>query len=629
MDNRIPEDFIEEVRRQADIVQIISEHVVLKRTGKNYQGLCPFHSEKTPSFNVNPERQMFYCFGCHTGGNVFTFLMKINNLAFIDAVKVVAEKTGIAFPEKELSPGQKKKELKRKRFLEIHKLAANYFHEVLLNSPEGRPGREYLERRGIGVKIINDFALGYAPAQWDGLLKYMALRNVSPEELVEFGLAVSKTNNDGKQSYYDRFRGRIIFTIQDLRGSPIAFGGRVLDDSLPKYLNSPETAFFHKGRNLYAIHCASGEIRETGYALLLEGYMDTIAVHKAGLRNAVASLGTAFTRDQAKMLKRYANKVIIGYDSDNAGVQASLRAGEILLEEGFRVEVLDLDGAKDPDEFLSKYSIKEFQKRVENAIPFLEFKFRNLVKDIPPRTIQDKAEIIRRLAPDILKISSAVEKEGYERFLSQELGLTWDAVQDEINSLANKDQKDKGISKKNSNIQDIYVKNRNNNKGIELVYPMNTVVPLGVFKAEQIILRIILENPDKKRIVTENLGNDFWRLKEHKYIFENYPEKNLGLVDSNESWYVEVQKRLAEIYEIDIGTDKDEILLEDCISSIKNSQNKESLEELQAKMINLEKSGDMDGALKILQEIGERLKREKYYRRNDCELPAGKGKFDG
>ncbi|NLL52960.1 MAG: DNA primase [Peptococcaceae bacterium] len=613
MYNRIPEDFIEEVRRQADIVQIISEHVVLKRTGKNYQGLCPFHSEKTPSFNVNPERQMFYCFGCHTGGNVFTFLMKKENLAFIDAVRTVAERTGIAFPEKELSPTQRKTELKRKRFLEIHKLAANYFHEVLLNSPEGQPGRQYLKARGIGAQTISDFALGYAPEKWDGLLKYMASKSVSPEELVEFGLAVGKTANDGRQNYYDRFRGRIIFTIKNLRGSPIAFGGRVLDNSLPKYLNSPETDFFHKGRNLYAIHLANRVIREEGSTLLLEGYMDTIAVHRAGLKNAVASLGTAFTRNQAKMLKRYARKVIIGYDSDSAGIQATLRAGDILLEEGLQVEVLVLDEAKDPDEFLSKYSVEEFRKKIKNAISLFEFKYKTLVKDLPPRTIQDKAEIIRKLAPDILKTASAVEKEGYEKFLSQELGLSWDAVKYEINSLAKKYQKDKAFSKKSLNTQDIYVKNRNNIKGIESTYPMHSFVPLGVFRAEQIILRIILENPDKKGIVSENLGNDFWRLKEHKYIFENYPEKSASLSQSNDSWsdswYVEVQKRLAAIYEIDIDTGKAEILLKDCISSIKTSFEKESVEELQAKMINLEKSGDMTGALRILQEIGERLKR--------------------
>jgi len=610
VDNRISEDFIEEVRRQADIVQIISEHVVLKRSGKNFQGLCPFHSEKTPSFNVNPDRQMFYCFGCQTGGNVFTFLMKKENLTFLEAVRAVAGKTGIAFPEKELSPEEKKNELRSNRFREIHQLAAKYFSEVLLNSPHGRLGLQYLERRGIDTETIKNFRLGYAPDKWDGLLKEMVTKGVTPQELVEFGLAVRKENKeDGSASYYDRFRGRIIFTIHDLRNSPIAFGGRVLDESLPKYLNSPETSLFHKGRNLYNINYAYRGIREAGYSLLLEGYMDTIAVYKAGFKNAVASLGTAFTRDQAKILKKYANKVIIGYDSDSAGVQASLRAGEILLDEGLRVEVLVLENAKDPDEFLNKYPAEEFRKKLENTSTFIEFKFKTLVRANPPRTIPDKAEIIRTIAPDVLKTASAVEREGYERYLSLELGLTLDAVQYEINSMAKKNKGNSVHNEKFLQKQDISVKNRNTIRGTELDFPLNSFVPLGVFRAEQIILRIVLENPHYKGMVLDNLPTDFWRLPEHKYIFENYSENRFAFIENNDPWYELVQKRLAEIYALDVDTGKAEIFLKDCIASIRNTRNKESIEDLQARMISLEKTGDMIGALSVLQEIGERLKR--------------------
>jgi len=610
MDNKIPEDFIEVVRRQADIVQIISEHIQLKRTGKNFQGLCPFHSEKTPSFNVNPDRQMFYCFGCHTGGNIFTFLMKKENLSFLEAVRVVAEKTGIPFPEKELSAEEKRIQLKRNRFKEIHQLAANYFHEVLLQSPEGAPGRVYLQKRRIDSEAIINFRLGYAPDRWDGLLKELTARNVRPEELAEFGLVVRKDNREGSSAgFYDRFRGRVIFTIFDLRGAPIAFGGRALDNSLPKYLNSPETIYFHKGRNLYNLNYAYREIREAGYALLLEGYMDTISVYRAGFKNAVASLGTAFTRDQAKILKRYADRVIIGYDSDQAGVQASLRAGEILLEEGLRVEVLVLENAKDPDEFINKYGAEDFQKRLANTITFLEFKFKTLVQENPPRTIPDKAEIIRKIAPDIQKISSAVEREGYERFLSLELGLTLDAVQYEINILAQKTKENKGYSQKKIQKQDISVKNRNNIKGTGLDNPRDCFVPLGVFRAEQILLRLVAENPSYKTEIMNNLGEDFWSLQEHKFIFENLPAGSFEKYENNDSWYTQVQKRLAEIYALEIDLSKASILLKDCISSIRNAKNKESIEDLQARMIKLEKSGDMAEALKVLQEIGERLKR--------------------
>ncbi len=610
MDNRISEVFIEEVRRLADIVDIISEHVVLKRTGKNFQGLCPFHSEKTPSFNVNPDKQMFYCFGCQTGGNVFSFLMKKENLTFIEAVRVVAQKVGLEIPEKELSPQEKKNEQKRNRFKEIHEWATRYFNHILLKRPEGRRGLEYLKGRGIDEELIKHFRLGFAPDRWDGLLKELSAKGVTPEELVEFGLAVRKVNEeDGSVSFYDRFRGRIIYTILDIRGAPIAFGARVLDDSLPKYLNSPETTFFHKGRNLYGIHYAYRGIREAGYSLLLEGYMDTIAVRKAGFTNAVASLGTALTRDQAKILKKYANKVVIGYDSDNAGLQAALRAGEILLEEGLKAEVLTFEDAKDPDEFLAKHSLEEFRRKLDNTLTFFEFKFNILVRDNPLRTIPDKAELIKRLAPDILKTSSAVEREGYERYLSLELGLTLEAVQDEINSLNKKSRENKGKPDFFSQKQDIYVKKRNTIEGTGFDYPLDSFVPLGVYRAEQIILRLILEIPHLKAKVVEDLPTDFWRLREHQYIFENYPENNLDYTENDDSWYQQIQKRLAEIYQLDIDITKSEVLLKDCISSILSSKNKETIEDLQARMIRLEKSGDMAGAMAVLQEIGERLKR--------------------
>lgn len=610
MDNRIPEDFIEEVRRQADIVSIISEHVVLRRTGKNYQGLCPFHSEKTPSFNVNPDRQMFYCFGCHAGGNVFSFLMKKLNLPFLEALKIVAEKTGIGLPEKELSPVEKKLEQRKNRWREIHEWAAAFFHDVLLHRPEGKPGLDYLSKRGIQPEIIKSFRLGYAPDKWDALLKEMGNKGVAPEELAEFGLAVQRSNESEARGFYDRFRNRVIFTILDIRNAPIAFGARVLDDTLPKYINSPETQFFHKGRNLYGIHTAYRGIREAGYALLVEGYMDTIAVHKQGFTQAVASLGTALTKDQAKYLKRYTNKVIIGYDSDEAGVQAALRAGEILREEGLKVEVLQLEDAKDPDEYFIKHSREEFQQKLGKTLTYIEFKFRRLIHDKPPRTIPDKAELVRELAVDIVKNTSAVEREGYERLLSLELGLTLEAVQHEISSITPRTVKKQESLENFSQKQDISVKKRNTIEGTKFDYPLDSFVSLGDFKAEQIILRLILENPLFKTKLLENLHEDemnFWRLPEHKYIFENDPA-SMHTVE-NDTFYEQIQKRLAEIYQMEIDLTKSETLLDDCLAAIRSSRNKETIDDLQARMIELEKTGDMAGALGVLQQIGERLKR--------------------
>lgn len=610
MEHLIPNDFIEEVRRQADILEIISDHVVLKRTGKNYQGLCPFHSEKTPSFNVNPERQTFYCFGCHEGGNVFTFLMKRKNLSFLEALKEVAETKGLVVPEKELTAQERENEARRKRFHKIHGWASDFFNDILLNRSEGRAGLEYLKGRGIDPGTIQLFRLGYAPNKWDGLLKEMAVKGVEPEELVELGLVVKKERADESQNlyYYDRFRNRVMYTIFDVRNSPIGFGGRVLDDSLPKYLNSPDTGYFHKGRNLYGLNLASRGIREAGYAILLEGYMDAIALNKAGFKNAVASLGTAFTRDQAKLIKKYTKKVVIGYDSDNAGIQAVLRAGEILLEEGFRTEVLVLEEAKDPDEYLAKYKPELFGRKLENTISFIEFKFNRMLNQSSQKTIAEKAEIIRLLAPDILKTQSAVEREGYQRYLSVELGLSLEAVQDEINSQRKETKENKNKTKNNLQKQDISVKKRNTIEGTNLDYPLDTFVPLGIFRAEQTILRLVLEYPSFKNKTLENLGPDFWKIREHRFIFENFPRADINFPE-DEIKYQQVQKRLAEIYALEIETSEAEALLMDCIALIQTVQNNETIEELQTKMIKLEKSGDMAGAMAVLQKIGERLQR--------------------
>lgn len=606
MDNRISEDFIEEVRQRVDIVEVISEYVVLKRAGKNYQGLCPFHSEKTPSFNVNPERQMFYCFGCHTGGNVFSFLMKKNNQTFPEVLQDVARRAGMELPEKELTQEEQRREAMHHRWQEIQELSARYFQEMLTEKPEGEPARKYLSGRGIDQDTIMKFRLGYALDSWDGLINEMAKHGITPDELSEAGLSVKKEQGEGKVSFYDRFRGRVIFTILDLHGKPIGFGGRVLDDSLPKYLNSPETQFFHKGRNLYGIQVASRGIREAGYSILLEGYMDVIAVQKAGILNALASLGTALTRDQAKILKRYSPKVVIGYDSDNAGVQAAIRAGEILINEGLNVRVLKLKGAKDPDEYLRGHSKEEFLQEVRNSLSYVEFKYDVLTSEAPPDTITSKAELIRRMAPDILRTGSAAEREGYARFLSLQLGLTLEAVKEEISGVDKKKLENKGYHEIFSQKQDISPEKSNT------IYVANTrmtrdPIASGAYRAEQILLRLVLNDPGIKNEVQAKLGNEFWHLDEHRHIFGALPG-NLSSPAGNEDLYARIQRRLAEIYELNIDETKADLLLKDCIDAISASQNREKIEDLQAKMIRLENNGDAAGALAVLREIQERLK---------------------
>ncbi|EGW41145.1 DNA primase [Desulfosporosinus sp. OT] len=615
MDNRIhddfiPEEVIEEVRLRTDIVEVIADYVGLQRKGKNYWGLCPFHSENTPSFTVTPEKQMFYCFGCHVGGNVFTFVMKKENWSFVDCVKNLANRCGVSLPEKEMSPREREENRLRRRFEEIHEWAASYFHDLLLRLPEGEPGRLYFTKRGVDLETMKSFRLGYAPERWDGLLDYMQERGVQPHELAETGLVIEKETQgrDGRK-FYDRFRNRVLFSILDRHNRPIAFGGRALDDSLPKYLNSPETPFFNKGHHLYGMHRAHQGIREAGFAIMVEGYMDVIALQNAGFPNTVASLGTALTRDQVKLLKRYTQRVVLLYDSDTAGIQAALRGGDILRDAGIRVDVLTLTGAKDPDEFLKSYGVEDFNKALKGALTYVEFKYRTLVRETPPQNIHEKAELVIKLAPDILKVASPVEREGYERLLSLELGLTLDAVQREIATQDQKKpkkdrvqeyspQKPINSGKNRDNITDTIICKDN------LAHTIPTV-NLGVYRAERTLLRMLLEDIAHLPKIKAKLGASFWKVLTHQQIFD-YLDQDGGLpAHSDET----VQSRLASLLLEELDISQTERLLDDCIKEILSTQAEERVEDLQARMAALEKSGDMAGAMALLKEIGERLKR--------------------
>jgi DNA primase len=606
----IPEDVIEEVRLRTDIVEVISDYVSLQRKGKNYWGLCPFHSENTPSFTVTPEKQMFYCFGCNLGGNIFSFLMKKENLSFVESIKNLAHRYGVSLPEKELSPREREESRLRRRFEEIHEWAASYFHDLLLSLPEGEPGRFYFAKRGVSLETMKSFRLGYASGSWAGLLGYMQEHGVQPYELAEAGLAIEKETpgKDGRQ-YYDRFRNRVLFSILDRRNKPIAFGGRVLDDSIPKYLNSPETLFFNKGHHLYGMHRAHQGIREEGFAIMVEGYMDVIALQNAGFPNTVASLGTALTQDQAKLLKRYTQRVVLLYDSDTAGIQAALRGGEILRDAGIRVEVLTLTGAKDPDEFLKSYGVEDFHKALRGVLTYIEFKYRTLVRATPPQNIPDKAELVVKLAPDILKVISPVEREGYERFLSLELGLTLEAVQREIASQEQKKSRKERVEQYYPPKQVNSAKNRDNIIDAiickdQMGQPLPTVY-LGVYRAERTLLRMLLEDISHLPRIKAKLGESFWKVSEHQQIF-NYLNQDGGLpAHSDET----VQSRLASLFLEELDISQTERLLDDCIKEILSTQAEERVEDLQVRMVALEKSGDMAGAMALLKEIGERLKR--------------------
>ena len=407
-----PEELIEEVRTRNDIVEVISGYVRLQKKGSNYFGLCPFHNEKSPSFSVSPGKQMYYCFGCGAGGNVITFLMEYENQTFPEAVRTLAQRAGIALPEADDSKEARQADSRRAKLLEINKEAAKYFY-YQLRTERGCVGMEYLRKRELSVETMNHFGLGYANKYSNDLIQYLKSKGYSEDLIRDAGLC----NVDEKHGMYDKFWNRVMFPIQDINHRVIGFGGRVMGDGKPKYLNSPETEIFDKSRNLYGLNFA--RTSRKGNVILCEGYMDVIAMHQAGFTQAVASLGTAFTSGQASLLRRYANEILLSYDSDGAGVNAALRAIGILKEAGMTGRVINLEPYKDPDEFIKALGGEEFQKRLDHAENSFFFELRQLQKNYDLSDPEQKTAFHREIARKLCTFSEEVERENYIEAVAQ------------------------------------------------------------------------------------------------------------------------------------------------------------------------------------------------------------------
>ncbi len=407
-----PEELIEEVRTRNDIVEVISGYVRLQKKGSNYFGLCPFHNEKSPSFSVSPGKQMYFCFGCGSGGNVITFLMEYENQTFPEAVRTLAQRAGIALPEADDSKEARQADSRRAKLLEINKEAAKYFY-YQLRTERGSVGMEYLRKRELSDETMNHFGLGYANKYSNDLIQYLKSKGYSEDLIRDAGLC----NVDEKHGMYDKFWNRVMFPIQDINHRVIGFGGRVMGDGKPKYLNSPETEIFDKSRNLYGLNFA--RTSRKGNVILCEGYMDVIAMHQAGFTQAVASLGTAFTSGQASLLRRYANEILLSYDSDGAGVNAALRAIGILKEAGMTGRVINLEPYKDPDEFIKALGGEEFQKRLDHAENSFFFELRQLQKNYDLSDPEQKTAFHREIARKLCTFSEEVERENYIEAVAQ------------------------------------------------------------------------------------------------------------------------------------------------------------------------------------------------------------------
>jgi DNA primase len=419
-----PEELIEEIRINNDIEDVVSEYIKMEKKGKDYFGLCPFHKEKTPSFSVSPSKQIFYCFGCGKGGNVFHFIMNIENLEFIDAVKLLADRAKIQLPEEGSKEEVEKARLK-KEILDINAEAARFFFNNL-NSSRGKEARHYLEKRAISSNTIKKFGLGYSIKEWDELYKYLKSKGYSEYAIVKSGLVLPRKSG----GCYDRFRNRIIFPIFNIRGNVIGFGGRVIDSSLPKYVNSPETVVYNKSKSLYALNFAKNSNEKR--LLLVEGYMDVISLHQSGIINTVAPLGTALTESQGRLLKKYADEIIIAYDSDAAGQAATMRSLGLLYDIGCNVKILVIPGSEDPDGFVRKNGADEFKKLIESAVSLVEYKIKKLREQINTETTDGKIRFLNKISDILAKIDNNVEREMYIKKMAGEYEITEESLYSEV-----------------------------------------------------------------------------------------------------------------------------------------------------------------------------------------------------
>ncbi len=444
--NQVPESAIEEIRTRADIVEVVSEFVPLKSSGKNLKGLCPFHQEKTPSFSVSPEKQIFYCFGCSAGGNVFKFLMEIEGISFIDAVRKLGHRYHVPIPEKTLSPREEKNRSERESIINLNTSAMQYYSYLLSKTEEGGKAREYIKSRGFDQETAKEYQLGWATPDWQGLITHLTNKGLcSPKSLEKAGLITIKPATGGKrESHYDRFRDRLIFPIKDIYGNIIGFAGRVIADGEPKYLNSPETLLYKKGNHLFGFNKAKEAIRKENRALLVEGYFDQISAFQNGIENTVALCGTALTLNQVSLLRKYTVNIVLVFDSDSAGQSAAQRGFELLLNEEMNVSVVVLPQGYDPDSYIRAKGRDAFLDLVNKSQPFLENLIDKTIMEKGINNAADKLAAVNRILPVLSKVKGSVERSEYVRYLAEKAQVDQKSLLEDVkNYISGKKPKDK------------------------------------------------------------------------------------------------------------------------------------------------------------------------------------------
>jgi DNA primase len=427
LEGRIPGSIVEEIRDKSDIIDVISEYLTLKKAGRNFIGLCPFHKEKTPSFTVNRDKQIFYCFGCGEGGNVFSFLMKLNSQSFPEAVRYLAGKRGIVIPEGAVSRGEKERSDIKEQIFRVNQIAARYFSQNLF-SQSGKAAREYLKKRGIGETVARNFQLGYAPDGWRYLAGFFEKEKIPLKLAEQAGLVASKA--DGKSSFYDRFRGRLIFPIEDIGGHIIAFGGRILGNGEPKYLNSPESPVYIKGKCLYGLNKTKDDIRKAGFVIIVEGYFDLLALWNAGVTNVVATLGTALTKEHVDLIRRYSDQAVAVFDPDAAGKKALARSIELFLTGNINAKAVILPDGYDPDQYIRTFGKGAFDEIVANAQSMVDYYIDSVIGKAG--SVEEKLKTLHSTLPFIVHIDHAIERNLFIKRISEKLGIDQELLKAEV-----------------------------------------------------------------------------------------------------------------------------------------------------------------------------------------------------
>ena len=580
---RYSEEIIEEVRQSNDIVDIISQYVRLKRSGRNFFGLCPFHNEKSPSFSVSPDKQIFHCFGCGVGGNVFTFLTKIEGINFIEAVQMLAERSNIQLPTLE-NNGDSAKELLKSKIYKLNEFTANYYHERLYK-PESKIAQEYIKKRKLSNETLKSFKIGFS-GKFNELYKELKKQGFEDKEMFESGLI----NRNERGEYIDRYRNRLMFPICDARGRVIAFGGRVLDDSKPKYINSPENVVYSKGRNLFGLNVAKkGDIKKI---LVVEGYMDVISLHQRGITNVVAPLGTALTQQQGWLLRKNSEQIILSFDSDEAGLTAKIRALDILQDMGCDIRILQMDGAKDPDEYIIKYGNARFNNLIEKALSVIEFKVKVLKQNLNLESTNDKIKFLNEIAKLISKVDNTMEKEVYIEKISKQYDISKEAIYAEVNKLTYSANKSEKVLEKNKPV-------------ITHKKVQKEQVSKAVRKRENTIISILLIGDlNIFEIIRQNIKIEDFKDEINKSIasklYEEFSKRNNNINSIIDALETEEQSHITEIMADDYEIKDVEKAIDDIMQSYEkeklNNRKFEILEMLE-KDINQEEKKNLEKEL--------------------------------